>query len=95
MKRKSSYLPALAPTSILPLVLEQKFAPLPGMLARFVRLSNERQTLKRELCSVGESDTNPRPILREAVVLDEGSWSLFGGSSWKRMSGGLRRWASA
>ena len=54
---RSSYLPALAPTTILSLVLEQELTPLPGIFAGLVRLPNKRQTLQRKLCGVGETDT--------------------------------------
>jgi len=37
-------------------MVEQEFAPLPGVFTRFVCLSNKRQALERELRGVGETD---------------------------------------
>ena len=55
--KNSTYLPALTPTAVFPLVLKQEFTPPPGRFTRPVRLSNKRQTLKRELGGVAETDT--------------------------------------
>ena len=38
-------------------MFEQELAPLPGIFTRFVRLSHKRQTLQRELRSIGKADT--------------------------------------